>query len=51
MSSVGGEINFDTGLQLDVQARLRLGLAFPLAHREEFGASNAQAYVTFGASF
>ncbi|HKR09464.1 MAG TPA: hypothetical protein VJS39_09760 [Gemmatimonadaceae bacterium] len=51
MSSVGGELNFDTGLQLDVQARLRVGLAFPLAHREEFGASKAQAYVTFGASF
>lgn len=51
MSSVGGELNFDTGLQLDVQARLRLGLAFPLAHREEFRASKAQAYVTFGASF
>jgi hypothetical protein len=44
-------LNFDTGLQLDVQARMRFGLAFPLANREEFGAGRAQAYVTFGSSF
>jgi hypothetical protein len=51
MASVGGEVNIDTGLQLDVQARLRLGLAFPLINRERLGASVAQAYATFGASF
>lgn len=51
MASAGAEVNIDTGLQLDVQARLRLGLAFPLINRERLGASVAQAYATFGASF
>ncbi len=51
MRSAGVELNIDTGLQLDLQARLRLGLAFPLAERERLGASRAQAYATFGASF
>ena len=51
MRSAGAELNIDTGLQLDVQARLRLGLAFALANREQLGASTAQAYATFGASF
>jgi hemolysin activation/secretion protein len=51
MRSAGLELNVDTGVQLDFQARLRLGLAFPLANRQEFDASRAQAYATFGASF
>jgi hypothetical protein len=51
MRSAGVELNIDTGLQLDLQARLRLGLAFPLANREQLGASRAQAYATFGGSF
>ena len=51
MTSVGAELNFDTALQLDEQARLRLGLAFPLANRQEFGAARTQAYATFGTSF
>ena len=51
MASAGAELNFDTGLQLDEQARIRLGLAFPLAHRIELGADRVQAYATFGASF
>jgi hypothetical protein len=51
MASAGAELNVDTGLQLDAQARLRLGLAFPLINREMLGASTAQAYVTFGSSF
>ena len=51
MRSLGAELNIDTGVQLDVQARLRLGVAFPLSNRERLGASKAQAYATFGASF
>jgi hypothetical protein len=51
MTSTGAELNIDTGLQLDVQARLRLGLAFPLVNRQQLGAGVAQAYATFGASF
>ena len=37
MTSAGAELNIDTGLQLDVQARMRLGLAFPLANRRAGG--------------
>ncbi len=51
MRSTGVELNIDTGLQLDLQARMRLGVAFPLANREQLSASRAQAYFTFGASF
>jgi hypothetical protein len=51
MQSVGAELNIDTGLQLDVQARMRLGLAFPIANRDQVLASRAQAYFTFGSSF
>jgi hypothetical protein len=51
MRSAGFELNLDTGLQLDLQARMRLGLAFPLANRQAVGASRAQAYTSFGASF
>jgi hypothetical protein len=51
MRSAGAELNVDSGLQLDLEARMRMGVAFPLAHRVELGASKAQAYFTFGASF
>ena len=51
MSSAGAELNLDTGLLLDVDARVRLGLAFPLANREQLRAKSAQVYATFGTSF
>ena len=51
MTSTGAELNFDTGLLLDVQAKFRVGIAFPLINRAVLGASAAQAYATFGASF
>jgi hypothetical protein len=51
MTSVGAELNLDTGIQLDVPARVRLGIAFPLANREQLKARQAQLYGTFGASF
>jgi hypothetical protein len=51
MRSAGAELNIDTGLQLDVPARLRLGVAVPLASREQLGADRAQLYATFGSSF
>jgi hypothetical protein len=51
MTSVGAELNVDTSIQLDLPARLRFGIAFPLANREELRASRAQLYGTFGASF
>ena len=51
MTSVGAEFNIDSGLQLDLQARIRLGLAFPLVNRQQLRAGAAQAYGTFGASF
>lgn len=51
MTSAGAELNIDTALLLDTQTRLRLGIAFPLVNRQQLGASAAQAYATFGASF
>jgi hypothetical protein len=51
MASVGGELNIDTSIQLDLPARLRFGIAFPLANQAELRASRAQLYGTFGASF
>ena len=51
MTSAGAELNIDTGIQLDVAARIRLGVAFPLANRDRLGAARAQLYGTFGASF
>jgi hypothetical protein len=51
MTSTGAELNIDTGLQLDLQARLRFGVAFPMTNRETLGASRVQIYGTFGASF
>jgi hypothetical protein len=51
MTSAGAELNLDTGLQLDVAARVRLGVAFPLANRALLQAPAAQVYATFGASF
>ncbi|HEV2016828.1 MAG TPA: hypothetical protein VGQ98_00845 [Gemmatimonadaceae bacterium] len=51
MTSAGAELNVDTGLQLDLTARIRLGVAFPLANRALLRAPTAQLYGTFGASF
>jgi hypothetical protein len=51
MTSAGAEVNLDTGLLLDTEARVRLGIAFPVANREQLRAKSASAYATFGASF
>ncbi|MFL5523589.1 MAG: hypothetical protein ACJ8AF_05685 [Gemmatimonadaceae bacterium] len=51
MTSTGAELNFDTALLLDAQARFRIGVAFPLVNREILGANTAQVYATFGSSF
>jgi hemolysin activation/secretion protein len=51
LRSVGTELNIDTGVQLDIQARVRLGVAFPLVERERFSADPAQFYATFGMAF
>jgi hypothetical protein len=51
MTAAGAELNLDTGLQLDVAARVRFGIAFPLANRALLQAPVAQAYATFGTSF
>lgn len=51
MTSTGAELNVDTALLLDVQAKLRLGIAFPLTNREQLDASAPQFYATLGASF
>jgi hypothetical protein len=51
MRSAGTELNVDTGVQLDIQARVRLGVAFPLAERERLLAKRVQFYATFGTAF
>jgi hypothetical protein len=51
MTSAGAELNIDTGLQLDMQARFRFGLAFPLINRQQLLAAKAELYARFGASF
>ncbi|MGH7485875.1 MAG: hypothetical protein ACREMY_09780, partial [bacterium] len=51
MTSIGGELNIDSSLELDTPVRLRFGVAFPLANRERLGARRASVYGTFGASF
>lgn len=51
MASVGAEINFDTGIQVDYAARLRLGIAIPTVRRQELRAPVSLVYATFGSSF
>ncbi len=51
MRSVGGELNIDTGFQLDFPVRFRLGVAFPLSESERFSRRGGQLYGTFGSSF
>ena len=51
MRSVGGELNIDTGFQLDFPVRFRLGVAFPLSESERFSRKGGQLYGTFGSSF
>jgi Tol biopolymer transport system component len=51
MSSVGAELDVDTGIQLDFQARLRLGVAIPTVNRQQLGAPRSTLYGTFGTSF
>jgi hypothetical protein len=51
MSSAGAELNIDTGVQLDIQTKIRTGVAFPLANRDVLRAKPATVYATFGASF
>jgi hypothetical protein len=51
MSSVGSEIDLDTGLQYDVPFRLRLGFAVPTANRAFYGNAAVSPYLGFGYSF
>ena len=51
MRAAGAELNIDTGVQLDLQTRVRLGVAFPLAERGRFAADRTRFYATFGSAF
>ncbi|HEY3258335.1 MAG TPA: hypothetical protein VGJ64_05725 [Gemmatimonadaceae bacterium] len=51
MASVGGEMNLDAALYYDVPARIRLGVAAPIAGREETKPKTVSFYLTFGSSF
>ncbi|MFN2603410.1 MAG: hypothetical protein ABR582_11715 [Gemmatimonadaceae bacterium] len=51
LASVGGELNLDAALYYDVPARLRFGIAAPIAGRDYTGAKAVSVYLTFGSSF
>jgi hypothetical protein len=51
LASVGGELNLDAAIYYDIPARIRLGLAVPVANREYGRAKSASVYLTFGSSF
>jgi hypothetical protein len=51
LNSVGTELNFDASLLYDVLYRLRLGIAFPTANRDFYGAPPATVYLALGLSF
>ena len=51
LASVGGELNLDAGLYYDVPARIRLGVAAPVANRDFADAKAVSVYFTFGSSF
>jgi hypothetical protein len=49
--SAGGEVNLDAALYYDIPARIRLGVAAPIANRDYARANAASVYLTFGSSF
>jgi hypothetical protein len=51
LASVGGEMNLDAALYYDVPARIRLGVAAPVAGRQETKPKTVSFYLTFGSSF
>ena len=51
LASVGGELNLDAAIYYDIPARIRLGLAVPVASRQYGRAKSASVYLTFGSSF
>ncbi|HEX2722570.1 MAG TPA: hypothetical protein VHM24_06595, partial [Gemmatimonadaceae bacterium] len=51
IGSTGAEIDFDTAIQYDVPARLRLGVAVPVLNRSAGNAEAASVYFTLGSSF
>jgi hypothetical protein len=51
LASVGGELNLDAAIYYDVPARMRVGVAAPVANREYGRAKSVSVYFTFGSSF
>ncbi len=51
LASIGGEVNLDAAIYYDTPARIRLGVAAPVASRDFAGAKTASVYLTFGSSF
>lgn len=51
LASVGAELNLDAAIYYDLPARLRLGVALPVASREYRRAKSVSWYLTFGSSF
>ena len=51
LASVGSELDLDAALYSDTPARIRLGVAAPVANRDYAHAKAASFYLTFGSSF
>ena len=51
LASAGAELNLDAAIYYDVPARMRLGVAAPIANREFGRAKSVSVYFTFGSSF
>lgn len=51
LASAGAELNVDAAIYYDVPARIRLGVAAPIANREYGRAKSISIYFTFGSSF
>ncbi|HYN82069.1 MAG TPA: hypothetical protein VES88_11245 [Gemmatimonadaceae bacterium] len=51
LASAGAELNLDAAIYYDVPARIRLGVAAPVASREYGRAKSMSLYLTFGSSF
>jgi hypothetical protein len=51
LASAGAELNLDAALYYDIPARIRFGVAVPVANRDYGRGKAASFYLTFGSSF
>ena len=51
MASVGAELNLDAAIYYDLPTRIRMGVAAPIAGRDQTKPKTISVYLTFGSSF